>query len=213
MYDRMTARENRSLGVGVNATAKAGQTWFHEYSEQDTGCLWITSTSGKKIADFLPGHADKVIHLYVSQCEVGTSNLAAQYLGYRLPRLGISVLSFQGSHLQLISTAFLGRGSLVISISHSGATKEVINLVRAAREKGAATISITNYERSPLAKYSDTMLLTSSKETPFGSGAASSIIAQLVVIDALFVGLALYRHETSFSFLEKTGETVKSQKT
>ena len=143
---------------------------------------------------------------------VGTSNLAVQYLGYKLLRLGIPVLSYQDPHLQLISTALLDQNSLVISISHSGATKEVINLIRAAKEKGAATISITNYERSPLAKYSDIMLLTSSKETPFGSGAASSLIAQLVVIDALFVGLALHRRETSFNFLEKTGETVKSQK-
>ena len=75
-------------------------------------------------------------------------------------------------------------------MSHSGATTDTVDFLRIARDAGAATIAITNFGQSPLAEAADVVLTTAARETPFRSGALGSRIAQLMVIDCLFTGVA-----------------------
>jgi DNA-binding MurR/RpiR family transcriptional regulator len=46
------------------------------------------------------------------------------------------------------------------TISHSGSTKEILEAVRQAKQKGARIVSITNYSKSPLADLSDLVVST-----------------------------------------------------
>lgn len=145
-------------------------------------------------------------------CGFGTSNLAAQYLEYKLLRIGMDVLCYQDFHMQLLSTTLLEPGDVVICISFSGSTKQVLELAELVKSKGLTVISITNYKRSPLAEHTDVLLLTCSQENPFMSGAAASVIAQIAIIDAIFIGLVLYDPERSIEFIEKTVDAIKTQK-
>ena len=145
-------------------------------------------------------------------CGFGTSGIAGQYLAYKLLRTGIEALWHPDFHLQLMSTPLLRPGDIVVCISFSGSTKQVLELAELVQSEGIRVISITNYRRSPLAKRSDILLLTCSSENPFMSGAAASIIAQIAVIDALFIGLAMHDPEHSTEFIQKTTNTIKSQK-
>lgn len=145
-------------------------------------------------------------------CGFGTSGIAGQYLAYKLLRTGIEALWHPDFHLQLMSTSVLRPNDIVVCISFSGSTKQVLELAELVQGEGIKVISITNYRRSPLAKYSDILLLTCSNENPFMSGAAASIIAQIAIIDALFIGLAIKNPEHSTEFIQKTTNTIKSQK-
>jgi DNA-binding MurR/RpiR family transcriptional regulator len=73
-------------------------------------------------------------------------------------------------------------------------------------------VCVTNRVRSPMAKLADIVLRTASEETPFGSGGVPSMIAQLSVVDALFVGVSLAMYDRAIDFIERTGETVKNKK-
>lgn len=53
------------------------------------------------------------------------------------------------------------------------------------------------------------MLTTAARETLFRSGATASRLAQLTVVDCLFVGLAQIRYTDSMSALETTYEAVR----
>ena len=44
------------------------------------------------------------------------------------------------------------------------------------------------------------------------SGAAASVIAQIAIIDAIFLGLVLYDPKHSIEFIEKTVDAIKTQK-
>lgn len=143
---------------------------------------------------------------------VGTSGLAAQDLCYKLLRVGIHADFYVDSHMQSISTALLEKDDVVIGISHSGSTKETVEVLTQAKEQGVKIICITNYSRSPMGKLGDLILLTAAEETPFGSGGMPSIMAQLSVIDCLFVGIALDHYDEALSFIERTGLTVKNRK-
>ena len=52
------------------------------------------------------------------------------------------------------------RGYLVVALSQSGATPEIVSTCRAMREAGAAVLGITNEPGSPLADTVDLLLLT-----------------------------------------------------
>jgi DNA-binding MurR/RpiR family transcriptional regulator len=80
-----------------------------------------------------------------------------------------------------------------------------------AKKAGAFTIAITNYEKSPITKYADAVLLNSAEETPLRSGALTSKIAQLQVLDILYTAVALKMEDKAFKILDKTAEAVLSK--
>lgn len=148
------------------------------------------------------------IHLYGS----GTSGLAVLDAHYKLLRIGIESSPFVDVHLRASAPALLGSGDVVIAFSHSGSTRDVVDAVAAARAAGAWIVAVTNHAHSPLARHADVVLVTAGEETPFGSGGIPSVIAQLSVVDALFVGLSLATYDRALRFIEKTAEGVKSTK-
>lgn len=143
---------------------------------------------------------------------VGTSGLSGQDLCYKLLRIGIHADYYSDTHLQSISTALLAKEDVVVGISHSGSTKEVIEVLNLAKEHGVTIICITNHSRSPMVKLADVALYTASEETPFGSGGMPSMMAQLSIVDAIFVGITLEIYDQALDFMERTGETVKNRK-
>ena len=143
---------------------------------------------------------------------LGTSGLVAQDAYYKLLRVGLRASVFPDSHMQAISTAQLGPEDCAIAISHSGSTKEIVHIADLCNKQGSNVICVTNHSRSPLAKRAGIVLLTASPETPFGSGGMPSMLAQLSVVDALFIGVALKTYDRATRFIELTGETVKGTK-
>lgn len=152
--------------------------------------------------------AARQVYLY----GVGTSALAAQDAYYKLIRVGIPANFFADPHMQAISTVLMGDKDVAIGFSHSGSTKDVVDALSLAKAQGARVICITNRSRSPAAKLADILLLTASEETPFGSGGMPSMMAQLSIVDALFVGVALKIYDRAVRFIERTGEAVKGKK-
>lgn len=115
-------------------------------------------------------------------------------------------------HAALTATALLGPGDVAVAISHSGETEDTIDPLRAAGERGATTIALTNAPRSTLARSADLVLTTCARETPFRSGATVSRIAQLAVIDCLFVGVAQRSSDEATEALEKTHRAVQGHR-
>lgn len=119
---------------------------------------------------------------------VGTSAAVAMVIQYKLIRLGISCKAYDDPHIQAMSASTMNFGDVVIGVSHTGSTKDTVDSVKIAKEHGAFVISITDHPKSPIAKYSDIVLETFSRETPVKSGAGRSIVAQIFLIETL-VGL------------------------
>ena len=69
-------------------------------------------------------------------------------------------------------------------------TVEAVEVLHAARDRGATTVVITNAPRSPAAAAADHVLQTTASESPLRSGAMASRIAALVVVDILFLAVA-----------------------
>jgi DNA-binding MurR/RpiR family transcriptional regulator len=135
---------------------------------------------------------------------VGASGFVGQDLHQKLHRIGLMAFIWTDVHAALTAAALLRPGDVAVAISHSGATQDTIEPLQVAAERGATTIALTNFARSPLAQSADLVLTTSVRETPFRSGATVSRIAQLALIDCLFVGVAQRSYDDTTTALQNT---------
>jgi DNA-binding MurR/RpiR family transcriptional regulator len=143
---------------------------------------------------------------------IGASAFVAMDLQQKLHRIGHTAFTSPDPHIALTSAALLREGDVAIGISHTGATVDTIEPLEEARRHGALTVALTNFPRSPIAAAADLVLTTAARETTFRSGAMSSRIAQLMVVDCLFVGVAQRSYAETREALELTYEAVRHRR-
>lgn len=143
---------------------------------------------------------------------MGASGIVAYDAMTKFMRINIPCNYYQDSHLQLTSAANLSKDDVAVGISYSGTTKEVVEVLKVAREKGASTISITRMDSSPLVEVADINLFVSSQEAIFRMGAMASRIAQLNLIDILFVSVAIKKYDEVIEYLENTSGATSIRK-
>ncbi|WP_136709495.1 MurR/RpiR family transcriptional regulator [Agromyces sp. H66] len=142
----------------------------------------------------------------------GASGLTAQDLQQKLARIGISAFCSIDVHVALVSAALRKPGDVAIGVSHSGLTSETIHALSVAREAGALTVALTNSSESPITEVADAVLTTQARESTYRMGAMSSRIAQLALVDFLFVRVAQRRHAEVADPLRRTFEVTATHK-
>ncbi len=143
---------------------------------------------------------------------LGSSYLAALDLQQKLHRIGLTAYCWNDNHLALTSAAVLTKDDVAIAFSHSGVTTEVFQMVETAKRSGAKVIGVTNHPASPIGRASDILLTTSAKESRFRSGAMSSRIVQLAVVDFMFVRIMQRLYKSASASLERTYDAVKDNR-
>ncbi len=89
----------------------------------------------------------------------GSSDHACTFLKYALEtQLGLPVVSAAPSVLTLYGTQLQLAGALVVAVSQSGASPDIVETVRVAREAGALTVALVNVEDSELAATAEFVL-------------------------------------------------------
>jgi DNA-binding MurR/RpiR family transcriptional regulator len=139
---------------------------------------------------------------------VGASSVVRLDLQQKLTRIGLTTLGWDDAHSAWTSASVLDSDCVAIAISHSGATKDTLSYVELARKTGARTIVITNFADSPVAIAADIVLTTAARENAFRSGALGSRIAQLMVVDCLFTGVAQASYDRSMAALAQTYSAI-----
>ncbi|MFV0334912.1 MAG: MurR/RpiR family transcriptional regulator [Tropicimonas sp.] len=122
----------------------------------------------------------------------GASAIVARDAQQKLPLFGIPTYSEADVHQMLMATSLMTQGDILVAISNSGMTREILQLVRVARDRGAKVIGITG-SQSPLARFSDIALIVESLDNTDQYTPTISRIAALVVVDILSTMVALKR--------------------
>ena len=139
----------------------------------------------------------------------GASAFVAPDLQQKLHRIRRVGYAWSDVHIMLTSAALLGQGRrgdrhLAHRHHHGGGGG-----AGEASRHGATTVALTNFPRSPLARTADQVLTTAARETTYRSGATSSRIAQLMVVDCLFIGVAQQVLPDARKALETTYSAVR----
>lgn len=139
---------------------------------------------------------------------VSSSGIAGLDMQNRLMRIGMNIETITDSHNQVIRSNSVTSDTVIIAISLTGSTKDVIEAVKIGKNNGATVIAITNYTESPLTSDADIVLLTSAKENPLDSGSLVSKVSQLFVIDLLCTGITMKNYEKAKQTKEQIAQTI-----
>ncbi len=124
---------------------------------------------------------------------IGSSLLVAQDAYMKFLRIGKNCFIHEDLHIQLLHAKNMTAQDAAIVISYSGITEEIIRCADIVRDRGATLIAITRFADSPLVSRANYTLYVAATELLHRSGAMSSRISQLNVVDILYTAY-LNRH-------------------
>jgi DNA-binding MurR/RpiR family transcriptional regulator len=136
------------------------------------------------------------------------SALVGAELQLSLHRIGVAAWAWTDVHSGLASAAVLAPGDVAVGISHSGHTRETIEMLAEAGSRGATTVALTSFPRSQLAEVADLVLATATQATTFRPDALSARHPQLVVLDLLYIAVAQRTHERAHAAFQRTARAV-----
>ncbi|MFS0556642.1 MurR/RpiR family transcriptional regulator [Brevibacillus sp. 179-C9.3 HS] len=180
-------------------------SWNNIQSIQDTLSV-LSNEEVKKAVDVLS--VARKIDVY----GVGASAVIADDIRQKFSRINLWCEAYSDFHAQLTSAVTLTEKDVVIGISYSGQTEDIIQSLTEAKQQGATIITLTKFGPSPVAELANIRLFTSSVEKSIRSGAMASRIAQLNVIDILFITMISRMQEQVIPLLEKSRLAVSRTK-
>lgn len=95
---------------------------------------------------------------------VGSCVQLAENISDGLCRIGIDSVVIGKKHIMNFYAMNLSKGDLVFTITRSGKTQATLDCLKAAKEKGAETVLITNLINSPGEAYADHFICTSRQD-------------------------------------------------
>lgn len=138
---------------------------------------------------------------------VGASSLVAKDLAYKLMKIGHAVSAEQDAHIQIANAASLSENDVLVAISYSGKTREVVKVAQLARSKKAKVIVISQLLPSVLDKYADIKLISSADEDHIRSSSITARDSQLFITDLLFIALT-QQEEQADQLIEQSKSAV-----
>ncbi len=116
---------------------------------------------------------------------VGNTNPIAQYMGYRLNRLKIRSFAAFSPEYAMMQIHLSQPGDVILAISQSGCSKQVVSVLTVAKEKGLPIVAITAHRYSPVSNLSDYLLLAASGDEAQYYFKSYSHLNEMAVGDAL----------------------------
>lgn len=143
---------------------------------------------------------------------VGASAAIATDFFHKLLKLGIEAVFSNDAHIINMLSMNMKPEDLLLVFSHSGESREVLDAVSIAKEKGARTCAITSYEKSTLSRNCDLLVCSSSVETSLRSDAMVSRIIQMVIIDIVYVSIIVKKGDSVLSQIHNSRLAVAKNK-
>jgi DNA-binding MurR/RpiR family transcriptional regulator len=139
---------------------------------------------------------------------VGTSLVTGLDVVNRFLRITDKFYCYHDSHQQTMAASLLTEKDILLAISFSGSTKDMVLISETAKERNAKIVCITRFEKSPLSKLSDITLLCGADEDPYQGGSVSGKVAQLLLLDMMYNEYYRRTHELSTQNNIKTTKSV-----
>lgn len=134
----------------------------------------------------------------------GGSMVLANDIWIRFATISNKFRNCGDSHTQLIAASLMGAGDVILFVSYSGATHDMMQTLTVARKAGAKIILITHYPDAPGAALADVVLVCGGMETPLDCGSIPVKVAALFVAETLVMRYSLDNRELTKIAKDKT---------
>lgn len=138
----------------------------------------------------------------------GGSDILAQDIWARFATVSAKFRTAGDSHLQAVTASLMGPEDVVLFISYSGSTRDMMETLRLAKGNGAKIILITRYPDSPGAVLADVVLRCGAQESPLDSGSMPAKIAVLFVGFVLVLRFTLDNQELTVISRERSNRAL-----
>ena len=138
----------------------------------------------------------------------GGSMLIANDICARFACISTKFRTAGDSHLQLVTASLMTPEDVVLFVSYSGATRDMLETLRTARAAGAKIILLTHYEDSPGATLADVVLLCGAQESPLDSGNIPIKVALLYVAEVLVLRYTMDDPQNVMDAQDRTSEAL-----
>lgn len=142
----------------------------------------------------------------------GNSATVCRDIETRLLRFGLVVQAYSDSHQQVTSASLLTKDDVVLAVSHTGATRDLLASVAIAKKNGATILALTSHAASELARAADIALVGMGREVRYCSEAAASRLIHMAIVDVLYTGLAMKMPERYQDNLEKMRAAIAEKR-
>jgi len=148
---------------------------------------------------------------------IGASGLVCLDAVQKFRRIGVSSYAHTDFHDQLTSAALLGSKDACVLFTYSGKTKEIQLILKLLKAQNCKIIAVTQLRKTNLLKGADVYLNVLTREVTMRSGATSSRIAMLSIVDILLTCVLSTDYDKYEKKLLKTyealhtGDTIMSE--
>ena len=138
----------------------------------------------------------------------GGSYILACDIWARFSMLSTKFRTAGDSHMQLITASLMTPEDVVLFVSYSGATRDMMDTLRLAKDNGAKVILLTHYDDAPGTALADVVLLCGAKESPLDSGNIPVKVALLYVAEVLVLRYTMDDPENANAAQDRTSEAL-----
>lgn len=142
----------------------------------------------------------------------GNSATVCRDMETRFLRFGMVVQAYADSHMQVTSASLLNHRDLAIAISHTGASRDLLETVHVAQSRGAKILAITSYAQSPLAKTADIALIGMGREIHYQSEAVASRLVHMAIADLLYMAIAMHMPDKYWENIRRMRKAIGEKK-
>ena len=142
---------------------------------------------------------------------LGSSGIVAADARHKFFRLGLHAVAYSDPHVHGMAATMLSPGDVVVAISSTGRTIDLIASVELARDSGAAVIAIAP-PGSPLATRSTVPLGIAVDEDTDVYTPMTTRLVQLTLIDVLSIGVALRLGPELVKRLERARDSLRDKR-
>ena len=139
---------------------------------------------------------------------LGASGPVAMDAQHKFFRFNLPVTAYDDVLMMRMVAAASHTGDVIVAVSYTGRTREMVEIARIARANGATVIGITA-EGSPLAEASSVYLSFPTPEDTEKYMPMTSRIVQLILVDVLATGVTLRRGVDFQAHLKKIKDSLK----
>ena len=142
---------------------------------------------------------------------IGSSGYFSKEMGFRLSKLGFDSKAITETHEMKIDANFCNEKDLIIGVSLSGLTNDVIESMGIGRNNGAKTIALTNYPNSKIGNFSDKIIKIISKNTLEMGHFISPQLGLIFVLDYIISKIILENPDKYFEMGFNTMHSIFKQ--
>ncbi|HAT7494855.1 TPA: MurR/RpiR family transcriptional regulator [Klebsiella pneumoniae] len=167
-------------------------------------------------AQFFDEKILKRVLTMISECDTlyffgaGNSNPLAVYGAYKFGQFGIKTIVHVSPEMQLNAAYAMGKRDVAFGISNSGSTNLMLDIFNVVKQRGAKSVCVTNYIKSPLSKISTCQLTTAVSDKIFFEAFDSTRVPAMGMIDMLVL-LFMHQDKTRYELYRSREEFLGSK--